>query len=274
MKATLYRYPTLKELDSYIPEFVALTWLENVSQLGDFMKERGLQRRDIVDEMFARRTLPTAMETIHLTFLLEGLDLTNVTHIIRHRMFSFSAQSSDPTSMEGHDILMNDAWEEHTDLRARAMELCIEANNLYKDALDRGMTFYDARHFQPRAKEAKYFMSGSLNHWIAFLNTRLGRQNQPTSDNILAARIRAEIIKVYPQVARWIHPQSVQHHYVGAMEHKFNLNTFPPDELHSMACHEKGIDVDNIEFNHPIPRDQYTCNQPFEELFQEITEDD
>ena len=270
IKATLVDYPTITQLAKYIPEFVSITWLEEHDQLFEYAMLKGMTRRDFVLEMFAGRTLPTALETVRLTFFLEGLDLTNVTHIIRHRAFSFSAQSSDPTSMEGHDILENDAFLEHPDLAERARNLCVWANELYKAALDRGLTYYDARHYQPRAKEAKYFMSGNLRDWLSFLSVRLGRQNQPTSDNILAARIRAEILKVYPTLN--IPAESVQNVYLNNINEKMNLNTYPPDKLHTMELNRRETTHYNVEFNHPFARDQYSCNNHFETLFKEITE--
>jgi len=269
IKATLVDYPSIERLAKYIPDFVAITWMENAHQINLFLNERDLTRKEMVDEMFARRTLPTAMETVRLTFFLEGLDLGGVTHVIRHRMFSYSAQSTDPATMEGHDILENDAFEEHPDLKARARKLCEDANNLYIDAIDRGMSFYDARQYMPRAKECKYYMSGDLAQFINFINVRLGRQNQPTSDNILALRMRQEIIKVYPQVEKWIPVEQVQWHYINAMEHKMNLNTYPPDKLHRKAMEGK---VPPVKFGHEKPRDEYSCNDHFEKLFNEILE--
>ena len=268
IRATLVDYPTIEQLAKYIPEFVSMTWLEEYNQLYDYAERKGMSRKDFVLEMFAGRTLPTALETVRLTFFLEGLDLTNVTHIIRHRMFSFSAQSSDPTSMEGHDILENDAFAEHPDLNTRARVLCHELNELYKDALNVGMTYYDARHYQPRAKEAKYFMSGNLKDWLSFLSVRLGRQNQPTSDNILAARIRAKILYVYPTLK--IPAQPVQNNYLNNINEKMNLNTYPPDELHYNELKKRKVDWHDAEFNHPYARDQYSCNDHFESLFESI----
>ncbi len=270
IKATIVHYIPLKVLETYIPEFVSMTWLEDASQIGQYMTERGLTRSELVDEMFARHTLPTALETVRLTFLLEGLDLTNVTHVIRHRLFSYSSQSSDPTSMEGHDILENDAFLERPDLLARSRQLCEDANQLYKDALDAGMTYYDARHYMPRAKEAKYFMSGDVAQFIAFVNTRLGRQNQPTSDNILALRMRQALIKIYPQIEKWMPIQQVQRAYTACINERANLNTYPPDALHRAALDHDNTDYSEAEFQHPKPRDEYSCNEHFEELFLNI----
>jgi len=166
IKATLVDYPTMEDLEKYIPEFCAITWMDEITEIDSFLRSRDLTRQDMVMEMFNRRTLPTALETVRLTFFLEGLDLTNVTHVIRHRLFSFSAQSTDPRSMANQDILTNDAFNQHPDLKMRAERLCCDMNDLYQDALDKGLNYYDARHYMPRAKEAKYFMSGSIKDFM------------------------------------------------------------------------------------------------------------
>ncbi len=270
IKVTLMDYTPIEKLAQYIPEFVSMTWLEEKEDIKTFMEERQLTRSELVNEMFARHTLPTALETVRMTFFLEGLDLTNVTHVIRHRLFSYSSQSSDPTSMEGHDILENDAFLENKELLERSRQLCEDANQLYKDALDSGMSYYDARHYMPRAKEAKYFMSGDVAQFIAFINTRLGRQNQPTSDNILALRMRQAILKVYPQLERWIPIQQVQMAYIVCINEKSNLNTYPPDEMHRVYLEGAGINYKDAEFQHPKSREDYSCNDHFEELFLNI----
>jgi hypothetical protein len=173
--------------------------------------------------------------------------------------------------MENHAILNNDAFDMHDDLKARAAHLCIEANNLYKDALDRGLSFYDARHYQVRAKEAKYFMSGNISDFMHFLKTRLGRMNQPTSDNILAMRIRQEILKVYPFLAPMIPAEEVQHAYLHCINEKMNLNTFPPDYLHLDAMAKKGILIgEDVKFSHDKSRDEYPHMGNFNKLFEEI----
>jgi len=270
IKVTMMDYPTMERLASYIPEFVSMTWMEEIDQIDMVLEDKEMTREDIVMEMFNWRTLPTALETVRLTMFCEGLDLTNVTHLIRHRLFSYSAQSTDPATMEGHDILENDAFLEHPDLLERSRKLCKESNELYKDALDRGLSFYDARHYQPRAKEAKYFVSGNIKDFIMLIRTRLGRTNQPTSDNILAMRMRQAILKVYPFLRNQLNIESPQMHYINAINEKFNLNTYPPDALHRKVLEEKGIDWSNAKFNHDKARDEYSTNDKFEALVEKI----
>ena len=270
IKATLVDYPTMEKLESYIPEFCSITWLENREDIDTFLKSRNMTRNDLVLEMFAGRTLPTALETVRLTFFLEGLDLTNVTHIIRHRQFGFSAQSTDPVTMENHDILDNDAFIDKPHLLKRAHQICIAMNDLYKDCLKEGMPFYDARHYMPRAKEAKYFMTGNIKDWLHFIKVRLGTQCQPTSDRILSLLIRREILKVYPFLK--IPTESVEWHYINAINEKMNLNTYPPSPLHEAKLKELGIDWSNAKFSHSKPRDTYPHIKNYKLIEQQIIE--
>lgn len=254
IKATLYDYQTMEQLEKWVPEFTALTWLEDTSQIEGFLKERKMTRNDIVMEAFAFRTLPTVLENIRFTFLLEGISMTGVTHIIRHRLFSFSAQSTDPVQASNHPILESEAFLQDPELLEKSRKLCEDAHDLYNLALDKGVSYYDARAYMPRAKENKYFMSGSIKDFIAFYIQRAGQQNQPTEDRILALRIRQAILEVYPFLESRFPTKIIEYHYLGAITHKMNLNTWPPLEHHKEILKERGIDISKIEFDHTTPK--------------------
>ena len=163
----------------------------------------------------------------------------------------------------------------YPDLAKRAHDLSEKMNELYKDALKRGLSYYDARHYQPRAKEAKYFMSGNIKEFIMFIKTRLGRQNQPTSDNIIALRMRQALLGAYPEVAdileKHMPVEAIQYSYINSINHKMNLNTFPPDLLHARFLASTKTDLrPGCSFSHPKPRDCYNTNKDFENLFSDI----
>ncbi len=272
IKATPLQLPTLHDLEKYIPEFVAMTWLNDPQDIEKMLARRGMTRADVVDEMFAGRTLPTALETIRITMVLEGLDMTNVTHILRHRLFGFSAQSSGWGTMEGHNWLHNDAWEAEPELFDRAVKLCNMSMQLYKDALDSGMNFYDARHYLMHNMEQKYCMTGDLKAWIGFITQRLDRTNQPTSDNILALRCRQVLVKAYPQLESRLPLEPILGIYINAINSKFNVNTYPPDAKHRAELEKRGIDWGTAIFDNDKPRDEYKGNDAFITLFNEILE--
>lgn len=270
IKATIFQCPTMEDLEKYIPEFVSITWLQEIDQVEAFMESRGMTRRDVVMEMFNWRTLPTAWETIRVTFLLEGLDMTNVTHTIRHRLFSFSAQSTDPVSMSSHPIMENEAFLKDPELLEMSRRLCSDANKLYDRALEKGVSYYDARHYMPRAKEAKYFMSGSLKDFIMFVKTRMGVQNQPISDNVLALRVRQAILERFPFLEKQMPVKPTEWHYINAINEKFNLNTWPPSKHHQEILDEKGIDISHIEFDHHDRKEDLVENRVGEMIKEAI----
>ncbi len=115
-------------------------------------------------------------------------------------------------------------------------------------------------------------MSGNVKDFIDFVNVRLGRTNQPTSDNILAAQIRKGLINLYPQIESQMPLEKVQMHYVGAINEKMNMNTYPPDKLHAGWLMNNGVNWDKAVFNHPLPRDEYPHMFNFNETFKRITQ--
>ncbi len=270
ISATLYSYPTVEQLETYIPEFVSLTWLQEIGEVDAFLKSRNMTRRDAVMEMFNWRTLPTALETVRLTFLLEGISMTGVTHIIRHRLFSFSAQSTDPVTAANHPILENEAFLEDPELLEKSRKLAKDSHDLYNLALSKGLSYYDARHYMPRAKENKYFMSGSIKDFLMFYRTRASVQNQPTEDRVLALRIRQAILAVYPFLESQMPTVITENHYCNAINEKFNLNTYPPSSHHEKVLKDRGVDFSSIEFDHHVKKEDYTCVQTAEVLMNKI----
>jgi len=108
IKVTPLQVMNMEYLDKFIPEFVMMTWCDDIKDIDKKILSR-MSRRDIVMHMFEGRTLPTALETVRLTFSITGLSATGVTHLIRHRNFSFSAQTTDSRDARDDAYLRNDA---------------------------------------------------------------------------------------------------------------------------------------------------------------------
>lgn len=269
IKATPIQAMTMEDLEKFIPEFVMMTWLDEVDDLDKNILSR-MSRRDVVKHMFDGRTLPTALETVRLTFTVEGLSATGVTHLIRHRNFSFSAQTTDSRDARNDVFLTNDAIDVRPNLKERFRFLCQELMDFYTDAVDDGVSLYDARCIMPRALEAKYNMSGCITDYIRFINTRLGRQNQPTEDNILAMRLRDEILNLYPFLASKMPIEPIEWHYVKATPFNVSLNTYMPSEKHENLVRDealsKGEHYNNYEYYHMWRRDEEKHQTNFHNL--------
>ena len=91
IKITLLQAPSMDDLRKYLPAFANATWSDLPDDFDNLPKR---EKDEIIRDVFNGKTLPTALETINLNFRIEGISLQEVTHIIRYRNASFSADCS------------------------------------------------------------------------------------------------------------------------------------------------------------------------------------
>ena len=138
--------------------------------------------------------------------------------------------------------------------------MCQKSLDFYCDCVDSGLTLYDSRQLIPRALEAKYNMSGNITDYIRFINVRLGRQNQPLEDNVLAFRIREHVLSLYPFLEGKMPIEPTEWHYINAVSHNVNLNTFPPSGINKKHIKE------SYDYYHPLERDNYPHLENFKSI--------
>jgi len=93
--------PSENDLMSYVPSFSSGTWCDNPKH--DFTKG---EREQVLRDLFAGYILPTALETIKVTFIIEGMDLVDVCHVIRHRTMGFSASGTGDRDCRHDNVLL------------------------------------------------------------------------------------------------------------------------------------------------------------------------
>ena len=106
--------PSIEDLMKYIARFASGTWEDKPKT--EFTED---EQYKAIEDLFDGYILPTALETIKVTFLVEGLDLVDVCHLIRHRTLSFSAQGTGDRDMRHDDILVKPSFlsnEKYADL--------------------------------------------------------------------------------------------------------------------------------------------------------------
>jgi len=188
--------PTDIELMQYIPEFASGTWEDKPRT--DFTQA---ERAKVVDDLFAGYILPTALETIKMTFIIEGIDLVDVCHLIRHRTLSFSAQGTGDRDMRNDDVLVKPSLMSNDKYSDRFMQLIYDAKQLYADVTDDpDMPILDARTFMPRCTSNYYYVSGDLKAIMAFVGQRKDESIEPESINIFAIKLWTEVVKRFPQL--------------------------------------------------------------------------
>jgi len=193
IKVDLLYAPTIDELLNYIPDFCTATWRDEPYY--DIPKH---ERYELLRDLFDNLLLPTAYETINLTFKISGMDYIDVTHLLRHRMFSFSAQCTADRDQRHDDVVIKPAIAESAYLE-RFMRITEAAKELYAEMVDSNLvSILDARTILPRNLATFYYARGNLKDCMAFIRQRLDEQIQPMSDNVIAMQMWLAIVKQYP----------------------------------------------------------------------------
>ena len=188
--------PSNEDLMAYIPEFASGTWQDTPKT--DFTDE---ERAKVIDDLFAGYILPTALETIKMTFIIEGIDLVDVCHLIRHRTLSFSAQGTGDRDLRHDDVLVKPSIWNNPKYEDRFERLMYDAKQLYADITDDpNMPILDARTFMPRCTSNYYYVSGDLKAIMAFVGQRKDESIEPESINIFAIKLWTEVVKRFPQL--------------------------------------------------------------------------
>lgn len=199
LRVKLVDGPTEEQLLNYIPGYVNATWAEDTTEYERYSLEK---KYESIVKMFKGKTLPSALETIRFTFLIDGMTLQEVTHIIRHRNASFSAVCTGDRFMYNDDVFVPEAIKNSHEFYERYKELAEKSKELYVDMVNsKEVSLMDARYAMPRSSSQAYYMSISYKDIIAFIKQRIDRAVQPKSDNIIAYQMWLEIVKQIPLLA-------------------------------------------------------------------------
>ena len=200
IKVTLLNYTPYRILEKYIPELVTATWNENIEEFRKTLLPK--DKDEIMKLCFAGKLIPTALKSIPVTILIEGITTHDVTHLLRHSGLQFAADCTGDKYIVDRPIIipsfLNDCPREDVE---RYVSIMKNSYKLYDDIcnnLGSKVHIQDARLVLPRTMETFYYVTGSLFDFLNFLRQRIDMQVQPKSDNILALKIYKELKKVYP----------------------------------------------------------------------------
>ncbi|PEN61671.1 FAD-dependent thymidylate synthase [Bacillus wiedmannii] len=194
IKVTLVDHTPWANLINYLPGYVNATWADEPQQ--SFSAK---QIVDDVEKAFTFKTLPSILETIRLTFRIEGISVQDVTHLIRHRTFSFSAQCTGDRWLSHHTAVIPEAIENSPEFLERYKELTTACRELYADMIDsKKISIMDARLILNKNHDNFYYASCNVKDLLGFIKQRLDRQIQPKSDNIIAYQMYLALCRAYP----------------------------------------------------------------------------
>ena len=246
IKVKLMSAPTMDDLRAYLPQFALATWSEEADS-NDYISLR--ERDKVIREVLEGKALPTALETINLVFRIEGISLQEVTHILRHRMASFSADCSGDKWWTNKDALVpasiqnskgsdsDEAWYatgnkiSKDNYYARYQQIVQMAKELYCDMIDtKQISIMDARYILPRCLETFYYMRITLKDALAFIRQRIDKQIQPETDNVMAYLMWLALLERYPVMNGIIDIHQPSHFYVKMARTGKATNLYFPDK--------------------------------------------
>ena len=237
IKVTLMQAPTMDDLRKYLPGFANATW----SEAPDDYDNLSIEKKDeLIRDVFLGKTLPTALETINLNFRIEGISLQEVTHIIRYRNASFSADCSGdkwwtnkaalvPNSIQNSNGDNSNPFDDD-DFYSRYKEIVEMSKQLYCDMIDsKKISIMDARYILPRCLETYYYMRISLKDALHFIKQRIDKQIQPETDNVIAYQMYCEILRQFPVANGIIDIHAPSYFYINTARTGKATNLYFPD---------------------------------------------
>jgi len=215
LEVELVDHPTREQAHNVAWQYVKATWADDPSHTDiprNFSQsELSLNLEDVLNF----RALPTPMECLGFTFKLSGLSFQEVTHIIRHRAGSFAAQCTGDRDLRDDPAVIPEAVENSPEFLARWTKIVRDSKQLYADMTDsKDVSMMDARMILPKCMTSFYLMRLNLKDLLGFIAQRQDMQIQPAADNLLAAYMARELIKVLPEASTRVNFNKPDMHYV------------------------------------------------------------
>lgn len=224
LKVELVDYPTRSQALNVAWQYVKATWADQPDDTNQGSVARAELSQNLED-VLNFKALPTPMECLGFTFKLSGLSFQEVTHIIRHRAGSFAAQCTGDRDLRDDGAVIPESVENSPEFLNRYMSLVRDSKQLYADMTDsKEISMMDARMILPKCMTSFYLMRMNLKDLLGFIKQRQDRQIQPAADNILAAYMAKELIRVLPEASSAINFDKPDMHYVKTFRVKVGDN--------------------------------------------------
>ena len=252
VKVRIISAPTGAEFKRIVTEFLGITWAD-VPKTHYSKEERDTTTRDLLKG----ELLPTALETINIVWQVSGLDLNDVTHLIRHRLFSFAAQVSGDRDPRHDEVVVKAAVMADGEFFLRYKSIVEDARALYVDMVDSGkVNALDARPILPRCFDHTYNVRCNIKDLMGYVQQRRDVQIQPQVDNLVALKLWYEVVKLYPFIKSCIDLDAPDMFYVKTCK-AGKRNIFPPAPRNDL------FDWVPEQFYHDKGRDDYAGSEKF-----------
>ena len=228
----LVDHPTAEQMRKVAWRYVKATWADD-PELTNPKNASQSELSENLEDVLCFRALPTPMEIFSFTFKFAGIDLQTVTHLIRHRAGSWAAQCTGDRFLHHEDCLVPGSVQNSPELYERWKNHVEESKKLYADMVDtRQISMMDARTILPKCLSTFYYGRFNLKDIVGFVKQRADKQIQPSVDNLIAAKMALEIIKVLPEASAVIGSKTLTNpawHYIKNLRSGTGTNLYWPD---------------------------------------------
>ncbi len=214
LKVELVDHPTRDQALNVAWQYVKATWADDPDETNP-VNVNPQEMSSNLEDVLCFRALPTPMECFGFTFKLSGLSFQEVTHIIRHRAGSFAAQCTGDRDLRDDPAVIPEAVQNSPEFLEKYKRIVRESKQLYADMTDsKAVSMMDARMILPKCMTSFYLMRLNLKDLLGFIKQRQDIQIQPAADNLLAAMMAKELIKVLPEASARIDFNAPDMHYI------------------------------------------------------------
>ena len=229
LNVVLLDWPDPERVRRMSYQFVNATWEDEPGGHNPDDVDYSVLQKSLED-VLNFKALPTAMETLGFVFRIEGMDLQAVTHLIRHRTGSYSAQCTGDRWQSHSNVVVPGPVQNSPEIYERWKRHVEEGKQLYADMIDtRKISIMDARTILPRAIETHYYARFNLKDLLGFIRQRCDKQIQPTTDNVMAYQMYIAVAKLFPEVTTCIDMHAASRHYVATARTGKATNLYWPD---------------------------------------------
>ena len=217
--------PSIEDLKEYLPEFSSGTW--ETRPKTDFTDK---EREQVLKDLFSGFILPTAYESIKITYLIDGIDISSVCHLIRHRLQGYSAKGTGDVDGRHeafllHPSIIGSKYEE------RLKKIVEDSKQLYGEMLDdETISILAPRSILPRGTENYYYVATDLKTLIAFVKQRKDESIEQEEMNVFALKLWLEICKLYPMIKNMIDFNEPDHFAIKTSIGNRSSNFYLPEE--------------------------------------------
>lgn len=266
--------PTVEDIAKYAPGFILSTWdkcgrhldsSKDKQELAKVSKEDAIK---LIYRALKGKFLPTFLESIKMTVLIDGLTMHSVTHLIRSRSFGFAAECTGDGLKNHKEITVPDAIID-AGMEERYKATMNECMKMYTDLLNTGkVAIQDARMMLPRTIGTFYYTTLDMGGLLRVTRQRIDEQVQPKEDNILWLKIWLEACKKIPFLSTIIDINAPNRFYCNETKTNFYSGFFEPNKNNQGQFEfEKG------HFIHDCTRDELYGNATYNKLKAEIVKE-